>query len=150
MSDAHAMNLLGSALSRALRAEEQRRRTYLEATAERQAKYGTVQGFVDVTGPGETVVTVSFPVMFMEKPNFSAGLELADNNWLTLENFPVWSATVGQWTINRSSSGVNRYVGAQIGLVLFSPAMRGVLHYSFVAKSFTNPSNRDPSLGEVL
>jgi hypothetical protein len=151
MSDAHVHNLFASALTSVLRANEERRRVYVEAAIERQVKQGVVQGLVNVDGVGESVVVVSFPVVFMEKPVFAPGLELADNYWLALGQFPLWAAVVAMWITDTSASGVVRYIGAEIGVNITGPdTLRSIFHYSFSGKSFSNPANRDPSVGGTL
>jgi hypothetical protein len=149
---AHARSTVASSrISTGLQRVVAARHNATERIEEQVVKNGSVHGFIDIEDYGETLVEVSFPVVFLEKPVFTYGHELADNVWPTDGSFPVASATVISW-ITRDYSGDRRfYTGANIGITIFGhKGMRSVLHYVFAGQIFTNPSVTDPTIGGTL
>jgi len=146
---AHASVLLSNQLSASLQKVMQKRRLYVDSIAQNAVRDGTVQGFVGVD-IGESVATVTFPVVFTQRPVFTSGLELPGNEWLTYGSFPLWSATIAAWNTVTLGDELG-YRGATIGVVLFADTTENAdLHYSFAGRSFTNPVGTDDSVGAVL
>jgi hypothetical protein len=107
-----------------------------------------VHGFITLPADGEVVVTVAFPISFMEKPLFTYGLEMDDNTWIAQGSFPIHSATVIAWS-TRKPSDSTLWVGASLGIVTVG-AMRSILHYSFEGGTFTSPVGTEPSVSSTL
>lgn len=126
-------------------------RNATERLEEQVVKNGSVHGFIEIEDYGETLVEVSFPVIFLEKPVFTYGHELADNVWPVDGSFPVASSTVISWVMREYPGDRRFFTGANIGITVFGhKGMRSVLHYVFAGQTFTNPSVTDPSIGGSL
>lgn len=145
---AHARSMLSSTISAGMQDALRAHRAYIETLAEQSVRDGSAVGFIQIDGVGESVVEVTFPIKFLEKPSFTAGLELGENTWLRWGGFPQWSATVGSW-ITEPADGGPLYVGALLG-VLTSGTTKSVLHYRFEAQSFTNPVGASYAVGATL
>jgi hypothetical protein len=135
---------INSSMQRAIRDQ----RTYTETMAEQVIRDGHVQGFVNLASDGEHVVAISFPLSFMERPVFTYGLEMGDNTWFVQGDFPVHSATVGDWSIMRPG-GATLYTGAILGVVVIGAA-RSILHYSFEGRTFTVPTGTEMTVSTTL
>lgn len=123
-------------------------RNYIETLAEQTIRDGHVHGFIDLASDGEVIAEIKFPIAFMEKPVFTYGLELGKNLWFSYGQFPIHSATVGRWTIQRPADST-LYVGAAIGIVVIGAA-RSILHYSFEGRSFTVPTGTETTVSTPL
>jgi hypothetical protein len=143
-----AVNALATQLTSTMHRAIRDQRAYVETLSEQTIRDGHVHGFIDLPGDGEVVVDVTFPISFMERPVFTAGLELGKNISFTAGNFPIYSATVGRWT-TRSPAGAMLYTGATLGIVVVGPA-RSVLHYKFEGRTFTVPTGTESSLSAPL
>lgn len=124
-------NIVQSSVDRE-RSLKQQRSTQIQLTR--------VTGTIQTTGVGEAVVDVAFPVMFAEKPAFSFGGELGDNQPLVDASFPTVSAVVHSWVTE--GEVVLRYKGAKVAIVTTGPAamlMSVLVH--FEAKAFQNPND---------
>jgi acylphosphatase len=135
---------INSSTQRAIRDQ----RTYVETLAEQATRDGHVHGFIKLPADGEIVVTVHFPIAFMEKPIFTNGLEMDNNTWISQGSFPIYSATVVAWTTQKPSDAT-LWMGASLGIVTIG-AMRSILHYSFEGRTFTSPIGTELSIGSPL
>lgn len=141
-----AMTVLASQFNTTLQRAIRNQRNYVETLGQQTIRDGHVHGFIDLATAGEIVVTAEFPISFLERPLFTCGLELAANIPLVIGNFPLWSATIANWTTQRIAD-TTLYVGATIGIVIFD-APRSVFHYSFEGQSFTAPT--DATVGSPI
>lgn len=148
MTGTHAQVRLSSVISQSLRTALRTHRNYVETLAEQSVRDGSAVGFVAISGEGESVAEIQFPIKFLEKPVFTVGFELADNVPLEWGSFPQCSATVATWMIEPPDISP-LYVGAIVGIVT-SGVSRSVLHYRFEARSFTNPVGAELSVGALL
>jgi hypothetical protein len=100
-----------------------------------------VVGFIDVSA-GESTAFVPFPVRFFERPCFTFGFELAENQMPVAGSFPTVSATVYPWEFGRrGETGAVFYTGATLLIVaLGHDGMKGTLHYRFEGRSLTGSS----------
>lgn len=135
---------LNSSMQRAIRDQ----RNYVESMAQQSVRDGHVHGFITLPSDGESMVSVTFPISFMEKPLFTYGLEMAPNTWINHGSFPIHSATVTNWTIQRPADST-LWVGATLGIVTIG-AMRSILHYSFEGRTFTMPVGTELSVSSPL
>lgn len=147
-SSQHALAVLSASISNSVQRALQAQRVYVENLDEQSVRDGAAVGMVELDGEGESVIEIAFPIKFLEKPIFSAGLELGDSVWLRYGQFPIWSATVGGWSTT-PADGDPIYVGAVLGVVV-SGAARSVLHYRFEGRSLTNPSGDALSMSATL
>jgi hypothetical protein len=86
---------------------------------------------------GEATVFVTFPYIFIEKPLFTYGWELAPNNPVTGGGFHQGSATVHNWTTT-TAGYATLYTGAIIGCVNTGPTnLQVILHYRFDGLAMT-------------
>ena len=146
----HSTTLLAAQINRSLQRAVVARQAYVDNIENQTIKNGNIQGFVAIDAAGEAVVTVTFPYELLELPLFHPGLSLADNNWLTDGNFPMWSATVVNWITVPAGESI-AYVGAVIGIVVIGPgSMKSILHYSFQAQAYTNPTGANQTVTGAL
>jgi hypothetical protein len=122
----------------------QRRADYGEHLAEQRVKNGSVHGFAEIRGSGESLVDLSFPIDFLEKPLFTAGLELGDNTWPTSRQFPMWSATIVDWVEVDDGESAPLHTGATVAVVTNNVGDGIViLHYSFAGRTSATSSGLD-------
>lgn len=148
MSETHAQVRLSTVISQSFRSALRSHRNYVETLAEQSVRDGSAVGFVEITGEGESVAEIRFPIKFLEKPVFTVGFELADNVSLEWGSFPLCSATVATW-LTEPPEISPLYIGAIVGVVT-DGASKTVLHYRFEARSFSNPIGADLSVGALL
>lgn len=148
-SPEHAHAVLTARMSRALQNTINQRDQYVRGVEELAVRDGEVQGFARVE-PGESILHLTFPIVFLERPVFTCGMELPGNEPLTYGAFPIWSASVASWS-TRDMGGKATYVGAELGIVAIAPENPTLeLHYRFSGQSFTNPTGNDLSVGGTL
>lgn len=99
-----------------------------------------VQGFIDVEGAGETSYEVGFPVWFFERPLFTFGGEMADNEAPEAENFPTVSVVVLGWKKQEFDMNVSYWSGAYLGIVTTGRlGHRMTVHWQMEGKALRNP-----------
>jgi hypothetical protein len=135
---------INTSMQRAIRDQ----RNYVETLAQQATRDGHVHGFITLPSDGEVVVSVSFPLSFMEKPLFTYGLEMDDNTWIAPGSFPIHSATVIAWETARPADST-LWTGSTLGVVTIG-AMRSILHYSFEGRTFTSPVGTERSVSAPL
>lgn len=147
-SPEHARSLLSTALNQAVTNAIRNERAYV-ATAEQQTvRDGEAVGFIEIAGGSESVTHIEFPIKFLEKPVFTAGLELPDNVTLTWGAFPQWSATVASWD-RQPLADQKLYTGCTLGLLVLGPN-QAILHYRFAARCYANPVGTTGSVTSTL
>lgn len=74
---------------------------------------------------------VSFGFRFTEKPIFTFGSELADNQFVTAGSFPSLSATAAQW-VTEKAGYATLWLGCTLHFVVSgTPGLKMYLHYAF-------------------
>lgn len=82
-----------------------------------------VPGRVLVTGVGEILVDIKFPVWFSDRPYFSFAGELDTNFSVADGVFPTVSVVVVKWVNSNQSDGfVGYYSGAKLAVVTKGPS----------------------------
>lgn len=148
MSDTTAAAVAAALVNRALQGKSQNRHIWREDINEQAVRNGGIEGFLMVSGPGESIAELYFPVEFLEKPVFGAGLEVEHGRLLD-GAFPVWSATVYDW-VKRGRTERITYLGVRLAIVIIGPDNPYELHYSFRGQSFTNPTGATTTVGGTL
>lgn len=148
MTNVHAINVVAAQLNATLQRSIRDQRTYVETLAQQAVRDGHVHGFIDLASSGEIVATVTFPISFMEKPVFSFGLEMGDNQHLNYGDFPICSAVIASW-VTQEPGDSTLYVGAQLGIVVVGVA-RSILHYKFEGRSYTTPVGTEQNVSGPL
>lgn len=148
MSGELARSRLSAAINAGMQSALRSERAYVAIRAGQAVRDGAAVGFVELDGDGESVAEISFPLKFIEKPIFTAGLELGENAWLRYGTFPSWSATVGAW-LTEPAPGQPIHTGAIIGIYV-AGAPKAILHYRFEARSFVSPVGASVSLAPPL
>jgi hypothetical protein len=143
-----AVNALATQINQSMQRAIRDQRNYVETMAEQTIRDGHVHGFIELASAGEFVASVRFPISFMEKPLFTYGLEMGDNTWLAQGDFPIHSATVTSYSIQRPADS-QIYVGASLAIVVIGAA-RSFLHYSFEGRTFTVPTGTELTVGTPL
>lgn len=105
-------------------------------------KNTSVFGRVLVKGAGEVVVTVDFPIWFIERPNFSFGGELAEGDFIKEKSFPTVSGVIEEWVMKKEQRlGGGYFTGAKIIVVTTGKIDQNVwLHWRFEGKALSNPT----------
>lgn len=96
-----------------------------------------------ITGTGEAVVEIPFPVYFVDRPAFYTGLVLDDNITVVAQSFPTYSATVVRWNrITKQGENVGYfYKGATVAVrITGSDTQRAFLQTHFHGKAMRNPT----------
>lgn len=145
---APAVRALATQLNASMQKAIRDQRNYVESLAQQATRDGHVHGFIALPADGESMVSVSFPLSFMEKPLFTYGLEMAENTWIGYGSFPIHSATVTNWKIQKPADST-LWIGATLGIVTIG-AMRSILHYSFEGRTFTSPVGTELSVSSPL
>lgn len=104
----------------------------------------SVDGKFLVDGAGEALQTVTFPVKFVERPNFVTGGELHPGSIATRGSFPTMSAVILVWTLN-PSDGSNLakeyFIGATLIIVTTGPVgQRMWIHWRATGRALANPA----------
>lgn len=100
-----------------------------------------ILGEVSVTGAGEVVFPVSFPVWFWERPSVSFGAELATNEKLVAGKYPTVSVVVQKWrTVRRDLHDF--YTGADLLIVTtgHDDRQRSIVHWQAEGRALVNPA----------
>ncbi|QBQ74879.1 chitinase [Caudovirales GX15bay] len=139
MSDAHINAQLGLVVSRALQQAVRAQTTRTGQLNGQLVQYGDASGFVDLSGPGEATATISFPLVFAEKPVFTYGFEMGPSTWPVHGDFPIGTAVVMRWD-QKMIGSTTTWVGAQVAIMLVGIAGPAVMHYDFKGKSLSLPS----------
>lgn len=106
---------------------------------------------VKVVGSGEANVTVTFPVVFAERPFFTCGHELEENHSPELTNFPAFSATVLRWITKEKSDERVYYVGCDVGVVALGKTdMESYAHLLFKGSAFRGPTIQATGTNEAI
>lgn len=127
-------------MSRTARGLQQQRDHLNDANA-RGVKVFKVTGRVQVIGSGETSINVTFPVTFAERPGFSFGGELAENQIPTAGHLPTVNAVVASWTKIEKVTGIYHYTGAVMTFVVSHNPNYCWVHWHMEGKAFQNPIN---------
>lgn len=115
------------------------RRGRVERSKSAQGRVHAVDGFVQTLGAGETTVDIEFPVSFIERPCFTFGGELGENEVLEDGNFPTISLVVKNWKL-ATRGGADYYVGATLIVVSTgTTTQKMIAHWKMEAVALTNP-----------
>lgn len=96
-----------------------------------------------VNGTGEVFYDVPFPVLFVERPVFSCGLVLDDNQTVETGEYPTYSATVIYWDkLQKQGENVGYfYKGARVAVVVSGiDDQKAYMHTHFFGKALRNPT----------
>ena len=108
-----------------------------------------VIGQVFLGTTGETIVDISFPVRFLERPVFTPGGQLGEGSRLTRGAFPVVNAVVLSYeTDTKADEGVvsgpaKYYTGAKLGITAQGLSDQSFyLDYRFEGTALVNPTGQ--------
>jgi hypothetical protein len=73
---------VSSRLALSLQRFTQSNRSYTESLADQRVRDGAALGFIEIDTAGESVATIGFPMLFVERPVFTYGLELGESSYL--------------------------------------------------------------------
>lgn len=112
----------------------------LAAQAQVRDQAGTILVAMSDSVAGEGVAPVTFAFTFIEKPIFTFGSELAENQVAVAGAFPTCSMTVHNW-VTKKVGHATFWQGCTVGFVLTgTPATKFYVHYSFRGNTLTNSS----------
>lgn len=119
---------------------EQRRGT-VERLEAAQGGYHRVFGYAGITFPGEAVLDVPFSIVFIAKPLFTCGFELAPESNLTAGNFPTCTGLVTAWDRRvTSDENAEYFYGASLAIrTTGHDEQRFILHWQFMGKALRGP-----------
>lgn len=117
------------------------RRTQVERIEGMAGQVTTVHGFIELEGAGELTIPVKFPIRFIEKPSFSFGAEMAENEQIVVKKFPTCSGVVLTWAFGvREDTGDRYYDGCTLIVVTTGQeTQRMIFHYQMEGKALRNP-----------
>lgn len=117
------------------------RRGEIERQTAAQSQYFKITGEIEVTGVGEGIISVDFPVYFVEKPAFSFGPEMGPGQALTATYFPTGNLCVYQWGEQNRDDGTIVYAGATFVYVCTgTPTQAMVLQWHMEGVGLRGPS----------
>lgn len=99
----------------------EKRRGEVERIGNAQAQVFRVNGEIEVDGVGEFAVTVDFPCLFVDKPEFSFGPELGPGQPVVQGQFPECDCVISQWQSKVRDDGTVIYAGATFCIVTNGP-----------------------------
>lgn len=97
------------------------RRGEIERVRSAGAQDVKVTGTIQVTEPGEAVISVTFPTLYVNKPDFTFGPELGPGQALVIQSLPSACLTVVQWGEAIRDDGTVLYAGATFAVVTEGP-----------------------------
>ncbi len=97
------------------------RRGEIERINNAQAQIFRVNGEIQANGIGEFAVTVTFPCLFVDKPEYSFGPELGPGIPLVPTQFPECSMSVALWQTRVRDDLTVIYSGATFAIVTNGP-----------------------------
>ncbi len=116
----------------------------MERQANSEAQPTIVTGEIQVNGTGEGAVTVSFPVLFVNKPYFSWGSELGPGQPTVSGSFPACSMSVLQWSEQMRDDGTVIYAGATFGTVTSGPIGQVmIVQWHMEGTALTGPTSNE-------
>lgn len=125
-----------------------------QASADRVAAQGAqithIKGQFLLQLSGEGLAEIPFPVKFAEKPGFSFGAELDDNQSLSAGAFPTYSVTVARWIKEELLPGIFLYTGATLAVVVDDNPGWLWIHWHMEGMAFRNPLKNVATPDEVI
>lgn len=115
-----------------------------------QSKVISIYGVIAVDKPGEATVDITFPVTFIERPCFNAGLEMQNNESVVLGNYPVYGVTVNRWTYKQATENIRYWVGCNLAIRIQAPKGRFFVHYEFLGQALRSPGSNLQALNDAL
>lgn len=105
-----------------------------------QGQVVSSQGFILTKQAGEVAQDVKFSVRFIERPLFTFGGELDENQSASAGRFPTVSAVVLQWEIEELDKYRKYFIGANLGLVTTgATTQRMWVHWRMEGKALLGP-----------
>lgn len=106
-------------------------------------KLTKVTGRVRIIGNGETSIAITFPVTFTDRPAFSSGWELAENQVSVLVggSLPTVVTGLAGWNRVEKVQGLYHYTGATLIVVTTNNPRYLFVHWHMEALAFQNPIN---------
>lgn len=127
---------------------ENRRRT-VDRIDDMSAKDTTAHGRTIISGLGQILIDLVFPVSFSNKPIFTYGADLDDQPPQTLLDgrYPKLNATVVEWTTIRKATGAfdGYYIGCKVALFVEGGSSLQKIGFNW---AFREIAVRNPITGE--
>lgn len=102
----------------------------------------SVYGTVALSSSGETIVDISFPVEFVERPVVSFGAALQEDSKVILGMFPQVNAVVMEWVVNDTGAERKYYRGAKLGIRAVGGTDQSFyLDFRFEGTAMVNPTS---------
>lgn len=99
-----------------------------------------VSGEFVMTDVGEAMVTIRFPITFTEKPLFSFGGDVQENQPIPAGYMPTISGIVVRYQEERDGLYRTFWKGADVGVVVTGqPGQMTSFHWHFMGKGIFNP-----------
>lgn len=130
----------------------EQRRTDVERIEGMAGAVHNVAGFIELSDVGEVTVEVNFPVRFIERPAFSFGAEMGENQQILPGQFPTAYGMVLRWNFGiREETGAKFYDGATLIIVSKgAPQQRIVFHWQMEGRALRNPLHTVGSVNQSL
>lgn len=126
----------------------QRRQGLIQRQQDQAAHVYSQTGEVLIIQTGlrsESTVQIDFTHIFTEKPNFSYGLVMDDNQQITPGNVPTISGLVFNWITEKKGPALI-YLGAHVVFVTTGEALQRMFaHFRFEGRGLSFPTSASPS-----
>lgn len=110
-----------------------------------------VHGQFLMENAGELLRDLSFPIMFIEKPLFTFGGALEDNQAIEDGNFPTVSAVVVRWNVELRGDQTYLYRGCSLAAVTTGVSdQRMWINWNFTGIGLTNPTGGISTVGGAV
>lgn len=113
------------------------------ASKSMEGRVHSVSGSVELSTTGEATVDVNFPVIFVERPNFTFGGGVLPGSVLTDGSFPRINGAVVAWQTQKANDSLVenvRYTGVTLSIVSYGTQdQRFFLDFRFEGVALVNP-----------
>lgn len=129
---------------RRTQAQQERNRRNAQAVATRPQ---VLSGQVQVSGAGDTLVNLPFPVQFSQKPLLAFGFDLEHGQDIVIGSLPTLTMGVVRWDIVGNPPEQLFYRGCTLAIVTTGAANQIMYaHYHFTGTAMSNPVSASTSL----
>ena len=135
----------------AMQRRVQSRKSQEAAVEDQIGRVHVVMGEFMTSGVGESVITVNFPVHYIEKPLITCGAELAPGIGLTDGSFPTHSVTVVMWRYDDIGANTVLYVGAMLAVrTTGAEGTNLIMSWKAEGRAITNPAGANDTADSVI
>lgn len=145
------MSIESMRAKQAMQRRVQSRKSQEAAFDDQIGRVHVIMGEFMTGGVGESVITVNFPVHFVEKPIVTGGAELAPDGVLTDGSFPTHSLTVVAWAYDEKTPNTIYYIGATLACrTTGAEGTNLIMNWKAEGRAITNPSGANDTTDSTV